>query len=133
MSTAATAVRRRQAPLRSREIEDDGVDWSLLSSHGKVVLYIALCPESTVQQIARAMGRTERAVARTIAALRRSGIVRARTLNRRKLFSVNMDASLFHPTLTGYTLRQVFGNVQEQMRREGRKLCEDDPTGKAEK
>src|SRR5207249_2877933 len=97
--------------------------WSLLSSHGKVVLYIALCPESTVQQIAKALGRTERAIARTIAALRRSGIVRARTLNRRKLFSVNMDASLFHPTLEGYTLRQVFGNLQAQVRHEGREVC----------
>jgi DNA-binding transcriptional regulator LsrR (DeoR family) len=103
--------------------------WGLLSSQGKVVLQIALCPDSTVQQIARALGRTERAIARTIASLRRSGIVRARTANRRKLFTVNMDASLFHPTLTGYTLRQVFGNLQQEVRSQGLKVCEGDCPG----
>jgi hypothetical protein len=123
-TSAATAVQERPAPLTEDE-EFDGLDWSLLSSHGKVVLFLALCPESTVQQIARALDRTERAVARTVASLRRSGIVRARTLHRRKLFSVNLDASLFHPTLTGYTLRQVFGNLREYVRREGLNVCED--------
>jgi hypothetical protein len=128
MSRSATAVRER--PVRERrppaeEDETGALDWSLLSSHGKVVLFLALCPESTIQQIARALNRTERAVARTIASLRRSGIVRARTLHRRKLFSVNLDASLFHPTLSGYTLRQVFGRLREYVRRQGVDVCEE--------
>jgi hypothetical protein len=129
MSRTATAVRERRPPPRKSDYDDDGLDWSLLSSHGKVVLFLALCPESTIQQIARALDRTERAVARTVASLRRSGIVRARTLHRRKLFSVNLDASLFHPTLSGYTLRQVFGNLREYVRREGVNVCEDGVPG----
>jgi DNA-binding transcriptional ArsR family regulator len=122
MSRSGTALAERP---RVTLDEADGLDWSILSSHGKVVLFLALCPEATIQQIARALDRTERAVARTVASLRRSGIVRARTVHRRKLFSVNLDASLFHPTLTGYTLRQVFGNLREYVRRTGVNVCED--------
>jgi hypothetical protein len=97
----------------------------LLSSQGKVILYIALCPDTTMQQIARALGRTERAIARTLAELRSAGVVRARTVNRRKLFRVNMEAALTHPTIEGYTLAQVFGGLRSQVERRGLNVCED--------
>jgi hypothetical protein len=122
LGKSTAAVQERPA-VRPPE-DTDGLDWSLLSSHGKVVLFLALCPDSTIQHTARALDRTERAVARTVASLRRSGIVRAKTVHRRKLFSVNLDASLFHPTLSGYTLRQVFGNLRDYVRREGADVCE---------
>ena len=126
MSKTATAVRERTSAPRRLEADGENLDWSLLSSHGKVVLYLALCPESTIQQIARGLDRTERAVARTVASLRRSGILRARTANRRKLFSVNLDASMFHPTLSGFTLRQLFGKLQDQVRHQGLEICDRD-------
>ena len=105
-------------------MERDVLEWNLLSSHGNVVFFLAVCPDSTVQEIARALNRTERAIARTLSALRRSGVIRARTVNRRKLFSVNMDAAVYHPTLEGYTLRQLFGNLKEEVRRREIDLCE---------
>jgi hypothetical protein len=127
MANVATIRGKRRRPPRKQAPIEDAADWSLLSSHGKVVLYLALCPDSSTQQIAAALARTERAVARTLSALRGSGIVRARTLNRRKLFNVDMDATLYHPTLKGYTLRQVFGGLREEVRRNGRNICDHVP------
>jgi hypothetical protein len=36
------------------------LDWPVLSPQGQVLFYIARCPGSTVKQVARALGRTER-------------------------------------------------------------------------
>jgi hypothetical protein len=130
MTPSATSVRRRKKlAARQHAHTASKLGWSLFSSHGNVVMYLALCPNSNVQQIARALGRTERAIARTVSALRRSGIVRARTVNRRKLFTINLDASLHHPTLRGYTLRQVFGNLREHLGDEDLDICKGDPSG----
>ena len=39
---------------------------------------------------------------------------------RRHHYTVNLDAPFLHPTLTGYTLRPILGEVVEQTRRRAR-------------
>ena len=120
----ATATKTRRRP-RTRPPEDQPNGWSLLSSQGKVILYLSLCPDATMQKIAHALKRTERAIARTLRELRRGGVVQTRTVNRRKLFRVNMQASLMHPTIEGYTLDQVFGGLRRQVESSGLNVCEE--------
>lgn len=99
------------------------LDWSLLSAHGRVIFYIALCPACSVQEIAIGLGLTERAVWAIIRELRRENMLTMRRDNRRHRYSLNLDAPLLHPTIQGLTLRPVLGEIAERSEREPNEAC----------
>jgi predicted transcriptional regulator len=90
-----------------------------------VLFYIALCPRSTVAEIARAQGQTERAVWGIIRMLRRAGMVSVLKDGRRHRYIVNLDAPLLHPTIRGVTLRPILGELAARAEREPRRHCID--------
>ena len=97
-----------------RRQEPSDVDWSLLSSQGRVLFYIALCPDCSVQEMASALDLTERAVWGIIRELRRKGMLVLRRDGRKHRYRVNLDAPLLHPTIEGLTLRPVLGKIAEK-------------------
>lgn len=111
-------VRPERAPSRRGHLvaleNIPSVDWSLLSAQGKVLFYIALCPVCSVQEIAVGLGLTERAVWGIIRTLRRDGMLILDKRQRRHRYSVNLDAPLLHPTISGLTLRPVLEEIAEQ-------------------
>jgi hypothetical protein len=108
---------------RPREKSSSDVDWSLLSAQGKVLFYIALCPVCSVQEIATALGLTERAVWGLIRELRRTDMLTLLRDNRRHRYSINLDAPLLHPTIQGLTLRPVLGEIAERGLRDPSEAC----------
>lgn len=108
---------------RPPERTSQDVDWSLLSAQGKVLFYVALCPRCSVQEIAAALGLTERAVWGVIRELRRQKMLLMGRDNRRHRYSVNLDAPLLHPTIQGLTLRPVLGEIAEKGAREDNDAC----------
>ncbi|MFB3053624.1 MAG: MarR family transcriptional regulator [Dehalococcoidia bacterium] len=90
--------------------------WHLSSSHGTVLFHIAANPQCTIRDIADAMCLTQRRVWGVIGDLRRARMLRVRKNGRRHHYTVNLDAPFLHPTLTGYTLRPIFGKVVELTR-----------------
>lgn len=101
---------RRERPIELQR-PDPTLDWSLLSAQGRVLFYIALCPCCSVQEIAVALGLTERAVWGIIRLLRDSEMLCLEKDGRRHRYRVNLDAPLLHPTIQGLTLRPVLGEV----------------------
>lgn len=99
------------------------VDWSLLSAQGRILFYIAFCPRCSVQEIAAALGQTERAVWGIIRDLRRRNMITRRGNGRRHRYSINLDAPLLHPTIHGLTLRPILGRIAEQGEREANPAC----------
>ena len=83
----------------------------LVSSHGAVVFHIATHPDCTVGDIADAMAVTERTVWGLIGDLRREAMLHVRKDGRRHRYRVNPDAPFLHPTLDGYTLNAVIGQM----------------------
>ena len=122
---------RRNGDIRqSNTVHPGVVDWSLLSPQGQVLFYIALCPDSTTKNIARAIGHTERQIWSIIQNLRRGGMLRLRRNGRRHHYTVDLDAPLLHPTIQGLTLKPVVGPLVEQARREDTDICqESNPPG----
>ena len=117
---------RNQKPARSPVGE-----WSLLSSQGRVLFYLALCPGSTVREMAKALDLTERAVWGVTRTLRHSGMLHIRRGDARQHnYYVNLDAPLLLPKIHGLTLRQVLGRVVAQGKREDLDICVDDPPSK---
>ncbi len=101
------------------------VDWSLLSPRGHVLFYVALCPDSTIKGIARAVDRTERQVWSIIQSLRREGMLRLRKNGRRHHYTIDLDAPLLFPTIARLTLRPVMEQAVEQARRQATDICQE--------
>ena len=117
---------RRDGSIRQSDtVHPADVDWSLLSPQGHVLFYIALCPESTTKDIARAIGHTERQIWSIIQNLRSEGMLRLRKQGRRHHYSIDLDAPLLHPTIAGLTLRPVVGPLVEQARSESPDICQE--------
>src|SRR3990172_7408726 len=89
--------------------------WYLVSSHGAILFYIAVRPECTIKEIAEAMSLTRRTVWGVIGDLRRAGMLHIRKEGRRHHYTVNLDGPFKHPTLNGFSLRLILGQLVEQV------------------
>lgn len=90
--------------------------WYLSSSHGALLFYIAANPDSTIADVARAMYLTRRTVWGIIGDLREAGMLSVRKEGRRHHYSVNLEGPFLDPTLHGYTLRPILGQIVERAR-----------------
>lgn len=88
--------------------------WFLSSSHGTVLFHVAANPECTISEIADALVLTRRSIWGTIGDLRRAGMLHVRKNGRQHHYTVNLDAPFLHPTLRGFTLRQILSHVVQQ-------------------
>jgi Uncharacterized protein conserved in bacteria (DUF2188) len=99
------------------------VDWSLLTPQGHVLFYIALCPDSTTKDIARAVGRSERQIRTMIKSLKEGGMLHLRMNGRRHHFRVNFEGPLLHPTIQGLSLRSMMKGIITEARADGLDVC----------
>ena len=90
--------------------------WFLFSTHDSVLLHIAANPDCTIDEIANATALTRRSVSRTMRVLGRAGMLYIRRNGREPRYSVNLDRPFLHPSIRGYTLRHVLGQMAEQDR-----------------
>jgi len=88
-------------------------NWGLMASHGLVLFYIAANQESTMREMADALGITERRVARIVKDLADAEMITVERSGRRNLYAVNESASFRHPTLTHLPLRGFVRAVRE--------------------
>jgi len=108
---------------KSDTVQPATADWSLLSPEGRVLFYIALCPGSTTEAIARAVGRSQRSVWRIVLSLRSGGMLRLRKNGRRHHYTIDLDAPLLHPTIQGLTVRPMMEGVIRQAREGTDDIC----------
>jgi hypothetical protein len=88
------------------EAVDDRVDcgpslppWTLVTSHGLVLLYLAANPDVAMREVAERLGLSERRVVDVIKDLEEAGFVRVTHTNRRNHYSLNPDATFRHPVI----------------------------------
>ena len=81
--------------------------WSLLSTHGSVLFYIASNPESTHREIARALNVTEKRVADVIRHLADADFVTVHRSGRRNWYTLNRDAHFRSPPLAHVSVDEV--------------------------
>jgi len=65
--------------------------WGFLTSHALILIYVTQHPRSTVREIAREVGITERATHASLQDLGAAGIVDRRRDGRRNIYTVNFD------------------------------------------
>src|SRR3989441_13280054 len=99
--------KQRKAAGRAAHRDGKRRNWSLLSAQGRVLFYVAVCPDSPVEEIARNLDLTERAVWGVVRDLRHHGMIHLSKRGRRHHYVINLDAPFLHPTVPGLTLRPV--------------------------
>ena len=72
-------------------------EWSLLSTHGLVLLSVAEKPEVTTREIADNLGVTERSVQRAVSDLDSAGYIKREKVGRRNRYDVNRKKPLPDP------------------------------------
>jgi biotin operon repressor len=109
-----------------RRVRRDGKrgDWSLLSAQGRVLFYVAVCPDSPVEEIARNLDLTERAVWGVVRDLRSQGMIQLRKRGRRHHYVINLDAPFLHPTIRGLTLRPLLGEIAARAFTQRPEVCD---------
>jgi hypothetical protein len=70
--------------------------WTLLTSHGHVLVEIARDPQARIRDLSAAAGITERATAAIIADLEAAGYVIRTKVGRRNQYAVNLDLGFRH-------------------------------------
>lgn len=85
--------------------------WYIWSSHGTVLFYIALHPDTTIPEIADALCLTQRTIWGVVGDLRRADMLTIRRIGRRHHYRVNLDATFRHPTIEGIPLRTLLGGL----------------------
>lgn len=119
-------VTEERRPVEKARDEETSADWSLLSSQGRVLFYLALCPGSTVREMSSSLGLTERAIWGVTRTLRRSGMLHIRRGDARQHnYYVNLDAPLLLPKIHGLTLRPVLGKIVARAKSDPNDFCED--------
>ena len=72
-------------------------EWSLLSTHGLVLLSVADKPEVTTREIADNLGMAERSVQRAVTDLDEAGYIKRKKVGRRNRYDVNSKKPLRGP------------------------------------
>jgi hypothetical protein len=78
---------------------DGRPQWTLLTSHGLALLYVAAHPDATIREIAGALMLTERRVADIIQDLASEELVLVSRRGRRNRYTVNSRAHFRHPLI----------------------------------
>lgn len=72
-------------------------EWTLLSTHGLVLLSVADKPEVTTREIADTIGIAERSVQRVVSDLDSAGYIKRKRVGRRNRYDVNRKKPLRSP------------------------------------
>jgi hypothetical protein len=126
------AVREREQAAEKKKRErrpasrngKDGGEFSILSAQGRVLFYIAVCPDSPVQEIAGSLDLTERAVWGVVRELRQKSMIHLRKKGRRHYYAINLEAPLLHPTIRGLTLQPILGEIAARTRSDRPEVCD---------
>jgi DNA-binding MarR family transcriptional regulator len=88
-------IEEREAPLPPQV-----PSWTLLSSHGAVLFYLAHNPSVTIKDAARELALTERRVSDVLADLRNAGLLHVTKTGRRNVYSLVPNAKFRYPFLS---------------------------------
>lgn len=81
--------------------------WTIITPHGLVLVYLFRNPDSTLRQLADVVGVTERHVARIVRDLVLAGAVTKHKKGLRNSYTLNLETTVRHPVLSRTTLREI--------------------------
>jgi len=101
-------------------------DWMFISKHALVLSLVAKSPRITAQELATAIGMTERQVRRVIADLYDSGYISKKRIGRGVKYGINPDLSLRHDTHAEIAIGDFLEALGWKGRKKRRKISQND-------
>lgn len=74
-----------------------GRDWTFLSNHGHVMVYLSRHEECLIKDIALGVGITERSAQMILSELEESGYISTTRVGRRNIYTLNSKMKFRHP------------------------------------
>ena len=84
-------------------------DWTFLSNHGHVLVFLSQNPDARITDIAQTVGITERATQSIIADLERDGYIKISKVGRRNRYKINAKARFRHPAESHQSVAALLG------------------------
>ena len=81
--------------------------WTFLTHHAHVLLHVAQNPDSTIEQIAAAVGVTSRSALSILSDLEATGYIERERRGRRNHYVVHPDRPLRHPSNAAHTVGEL--------------------------
>jgi hypothetical protein len=96
-------------------------NWTLITNHGAVLLWLAENSRSTMREMSEGIGVTERQVARIVADLVDAQMLHVVRRGRSNVYSLNPEVHLRHPVLAHLPLQRLLEvlNVMSPAQRSG--------------
>ena len=87
--------------------QDHGKPWTLLTSHGRLLLLIAQNPEMRIRDLAESAGITERSVQAIVTDLEEAGYIERERVGRRNIYRLHPEMPFRHPAESGHTVGEL--------------------------
>lgn len=100
-----------------------GSQWSLLSSHGVVLCFIAMRPNATMREMSQALDLTERSIYKIMRDLHSAEMIDLQRVGRTNVYGINPQARFINP-LFGHML---VGDLIDLLRGSKRSMQEASP------
>lgn len=81
--------------------------WTLLTSHGRILLMIARDPAIRIRDIATGADVTERTAQGIVADLRQAGYITQEKVGRRNVYTVSLNLPFRHSAESGHTVGEL--------------------------
>jgi hypothetical protein len=91
--------------------------WTLVTSHGLVLLFVAGAPNATIREIAENLELTERRIADVIRDLERARMITVTREGRRNRYALNPDAHFLHPLVADIPIKSFMSIWQREVAR----------------
>ncbi len=92
--------------------------WSLVTSHGLVLFYIANHASATIREVAAEVGLTERRVLEILKDLKNVDLITIVRSGRRNIYGLKPGAKFRHPHLANLSVETFLAMVEESNRGE---------------
>lgn len=86
-------------------------EWTLLSNHGHVMVYLARHPDARLRDLATEVGITERAAQRIVNELVQDGYLLKEKIGRRNRYRLNRNAPMRHPIERDHSVGELLSSL----------------------
>ena len=86
-------------------------NWTLLTNHGHVMVYLSRYPEARLRDLATEVGITERAAQRIVNDLVDDGYLRKEKVGRRNRYRLNRNAPMRHPIERDHSVGELLSSL----------------------
>lgn len=102
-------------------------NWTLITSHGLVLLYIAANQDATIRQIADDLEFSERRVADVIRDLATAGLINVEHRGRRNYYNLSPNARFRHPFVADIPFEEFLGLWRNKRAKPEARLTGEEP------